>query len=561
MNIAFLGAAEQVTGSCYLLKVGNYKILIDCGMKQGSDAKDGQGFEFNPRDIDYVFLTHSHIDHSGLLPLLTKQGFEGKIYLTAASAELCKIMLADSAYIQEMEAAWNNRKRKRAGANEIEPLYTQEDAKKTLNYFEVCEYDKVYSINSTVDLCFIDAGHLLGSASLEIWLKEKDEKRKIVFSGDLGNKSRPIIQDPSKIKDADYVICESTYGDREHEKDANAMAELAEIIQKTLGRGGNLVIPAFAVGRTQELLYMLREIKNKKMVKGLGNFPVYLDSPLAIEATKIYAASTKYFDAEAMELVKKGINPIIFDDLILSVTAEDSKKINFIDGGKVIIAASGMCDAGRIRHHLKHNLWRKNSTILFVGYQANGTLGRIILEGIPSVKIMGEEIRISADIKRLAGFSGHADRKGLIEWIDYFEPLPNCVFLVHGEQQVIANFKNTLEQDLGLNILVPQLNSEFDLIGYRWLNDNEKSVIKSSKIDKENQIILAEKAARLERIKLIDASANSKNTLITENHYFRLLANSAKLSKIIVEKEHSSQRELEELADQLAMLVEKWEKR
>ena len=241
MNIAFLGAAEQVTGSCYLLKIGEYKILIDCGMKQGSDVKDGQGFEFNPREIDFVFLTHSHIDHSGLLPLLTKQGFNGKIFLTAASAELCKIMLADSAYIQEMEAEWNNRKRKRAGVNQIEPLYTIADAEKTLTYFELCDYDKIYNINNNVDLRFIDAGHLLGSASLEIWLKEKNEQRKLVFSGDLGNINRPIIQDPTKIKGADYVICESTYGDREHEKDANAMLELAEIIQKTLGRGGNLV--------------------------------------------------------------------------------------------------------------------------------------------------------------------------------------------------------------------------------------------------------------------------------------------------------------------------------
>ena len=413
MKLMFLGADHEVTGSCHYIEACGKSILLDCGMEQGRDTYENQEIPVAAGRIDYVFLSHAHIDHSGLLPLLHKNGFQGQIYATEATTDLCRIMLLDSAHIQEFEAQWRNRKNKRAGKAPFEPLYTTEDAMAVMEHFVPCDYMKEIEVCEGVKIRFTDVGHLLGSSSIEIWLTENGVSKKIVFSGDIGNINQPIIHDPRYTTEADFVIMESTYGDRYHTAPPDYVAELAGQIQQTFDRGGNLVIPSFAVGRTQEMLYFIRQIKAENLVHGHGNFKVFVDSPLANEATNIFGMH-KYdcFDEEAMELINKGINPISFPGLKISVTSEDSRAINFDEDYKVIISASGMCDAGRIKHHLKHNLWREDSTILFVGYQAEGTAGRALIEGATEIKLFGEPVHVAAKICRMPGISGHADVNG-----------------------------------------------------------------------------------------------------------------------------------------------------
>ena len=395
MKITFLGAAREVTGSCYLIEVGNKHIMIDCGMEQGPDLYENQTLNIAPASVDAVLLTHAHIDHSGKLPLLYKNGYRGRIYMTRASRDLCKIMLMDSAHIQEQEAEWRNKKAKRSSGNPpYTPLYDSADAENTLKLIRAEDYDVVFDVAEGVKARFIDAGHLLGSAYIELTLTENGVERTVIFSGDIGNVNKPIIRNPSVVTKADYVIMESTYGDRSHGDDPDYAADLSKIITDTFTRGGNVVIPTFAVGRMQEMLYFLREIKNKNLVPKFPDFQVFVDSPLAIEATGIYSKNVASLcDDETAGLIERGINPIGFRDMVLSVTAEDSKKINADSRPKVILSASGMCEAGRIRHHLKHNLWRRESTIVFVGYQVAGTLGRALLDGAKAVKLFGEPSR------------------------------------------------------------------------------------------------------------------------------------------------------------------------
>ena len=448
MKLSFLGAAHEVTGSCHFIEACGKKILVDCGMQQGQDD-DTQELPVVPADIDYLFLTHAHIDHSGKLPLLSKMGFNGKIFTTVATGELCSIMLQDSAHIQEFEAEWKNRKRQRAGEDLYEPLYTIEDAQRIMKRFVTFEYNQIISVCDGIKIRFIDVGHLLGSASIEVWIEEEDTNKKLVFSGDIGNLNQPLIRDPQYITEADYVVMESTYGDRNHGPAPDYVQELADIIKETFDQGGNVVIPSFAVGRTQELLYFLRDIVNNNRIPGYSEIPVYVDSPLAVEATNVFNKNVKgYFDEEAMSLINQGINPITFPGLKISVTSDESKAINFDSRSKVIISASGMCDAGRIRHHLKHNLWRAESTIVFVGFQAIGTLGRSLLEGTKTVKLFGESITVNANIVRLHGISGHADQAGLLRWLSAFEQKPKRVFVVHGEASVCDSFAALL-QDQG----------------------------------------------------------------------------------------------------------------
>ena len=464
MKLMFLGADHEVTGSCHYIEVNGKSILLDCGMEQGRDTYENQEIPVAASAIDYVFLSHAHIDHSGLLPLLYKNGFQGKIYATDATCDLCRIMLLDSAHIQEFEAKWRNRKAKRAGTPPFEPLYTIEEATAVMEHFVPCDYMQMVEVDEGIRLRFTDVGHLLGSASLEIWLTEKKENKKLVFSGDIGNINQPIIHDPRYTAQADYVIMESTYGDRYHQVPPDYVAALAEEIQDTLDQGGNLLIPSFAVGRTQEMLYFIREIKERGLVKGHDNFPVYVDSPLAIEATKIFVENRlDCFDTAAMELVKQGINPLEFPGLKLAVTAEDSTAINFDRTPKVIISASGMCEAGRIRHHLKHNLWRAECKVLFVGYQAIGTLGRNIVEGASEVRLFGETIEVNAAIRELAGVSGHADKKGLLNWIHHFEQKPQKVFVVHGEDLVCDDFTKCLREEYGFAADAPYSGACYDL--------------------------------------------------------------------------------------------------
>lgn len=464
MKLMFLGADHEVTGSCHYIEVCGKSILLDCGMEQGRDTYENQEIPVAASEIDYVFLSHAHIDHSGLIPLLYKNGFQGKVYATDATCDLCRIMLLDSAHIQEFEAKWRNRKAKRAGTPPFEPLYTIEEATAVMEHFVPCDYMQMVDVDEGIQLRFTDVGHLLGSASLEIWLTENDITKKLVFSGDIGNINQPIIHDPRYTAEADYVIMESTYGDRYHTAPPDYVAALAEEIQDTLDQGGNLLIPSFAVGRTQEMLYFIREIKERGLVKGHDNFPVYVDSPLAIEATKIFMENRlDCFDTAAMELVKQGINPLEFPGLKLAVTAEDSTAINFDRTPKVIISASGMCEAGRIRHHLKHNLWRKECKVLFVGYQAIGTLGRNIIEGAHEVRLFGETIEVNATIRELAGVSGHADKKGLLNWIHHFGQKPQKVFVVHGEDLVCDDFTKCLREEYGFAADAPYSGACYDL--------------------------------------------------------------------------------------------------
>lgn len=475
MKLMFLGADHEVTGSCHYIEACGKSILLDCGMEQGRDTYENQEIPVAAGRIDYVFLSHAHIDHSGLLPLLHKNGFQGQIYATEATTDLCRIMLLDSAHIQEFEAQWRNRKNKRAGKAPFEPLYTTEDAMAVMEHFVPCDYMKEIEVCEGVNIRFTDVGHLLGSSSIEIWLTENGVSKKIVFSGDIGNINQPIIHDPRYTTEADYVIMESTYGDRYHTAPPDYVAELAGQIQQTFDRGGNLVIPSFAVGRTQEMLYFIREIKERRLVHGHDGFKVYVDSPLAIEATRVFVENhLSCYDTAAMALVKQGINPLQFDGLELAVTPDDSMAINFDKSPKVIISASGMCEAGRIRHHLKHNLWRPECTILFVGYQAIGTLGRNIIEGEKEVRLFGETITVNAHIEELAGVSGHADKKGLLNWVNHFEKKPERVFVVHGEDLVCEDFTKCLKEEYGYNAFAPYSGACFDLAANQMISEGVK---------------------------------------------------------------------------------------
>lgn len=475
MKLMFLGADHEVTGSCHYIEACGKSILLDCGMEQGRDTYENQEIPVAAGRIDYVFLSHAHIDHSGLLPLLHKNGFQGQIYATEATTDLCRIMLLDSAHIQEFEVQWRNRKNKRAGKAPFEPLYTTEDAMAVMEHFVPCDYMKEIEVCEGVKIRFTDVGHLLGSSSIEIWLTENGVSKKIVFSGDIGNINQPIIHDPRYTTEADFVIMESTYGDRYHTVPPDYVAELAGQIQQTFDRGGNLVIPSFAVGRTQEMLYFIREIKERRLVHGHDGFKVYVDSPLAIEATRVFVENhLSCYDTAAMALVKQGINPLQFDGLELAVTPDDSMAINFDKSPKVIISASGMCEAGRIRHHLKHNLWRPECTILFVGYQAIGTLGRNIIEGEKEVRLFGETITVNAHIEELAGVSGHADKKGLLNWVNHFEKKPERVFVVHGEDLVCEDFTKCLKEEYGYNAFAPYSGACFDLAANQMISEGVK---------------------------------------------------------------------------------------
>ncbi|MGD1818040.1 MAG: MBL fold metallo-hydrolase RNA specificity domain-containing protein [Pleomorphochaeta sp.] len=492
MDITFFGAAKHVTGSCTFIKCNDFNVLVDCGLPQGRDAKDmGEDFFFDPATIDYVLLTHAHIDHSGRIPQLVKEGFKGEIWATSATARLCDIMLSDSGHIQEMEAEWKSRKSIRAGKDKVEPLYTVRDAQESLNYFHDCGYNEKIKLNDNISIRFVDAGHLLGSASIEVWLEEDGKKRKLVFSGDIGNFDQPIIEDPQYIEDADIVVMESTYGDRIHEKPEGAVGyniptvvrarELAKTVQSTFDKGGNVVIPAFSVGRTQEILYLFRYIIENKLLPEYPNIPVFVDSPLSVKATEIFASSIQgYYDEEAMKLVKQGINPIIFPSLTTIVDVEESKALNARKESCVIISSSGMCEAGRIKHHLKHNLWRPESTVIFSGYQAGGTLGRSILDGARHVTIFGEQIDVLCSIVSLHGISGHADQQGLLKWIESFKTKPKQIFINHGEAEVADYFASVVTNKLHIKAFAPDVLQSFSLLDTTALPMQSESPLPST---------------------------------------------------------------------------------
>ena len=468
MKLHFFGADQCVTGSCHCLEVNGKRILIDCGLQQGRDEVDNSSLPFHAGNIDYVLVTHAHIDHSGRIPLLVKQGFRGRILTTRLTAQLMDIMLQDSAHIQESDAEYKNRKNLRAGRPVVEPLYTVEDALQVKEFITTCEYGETVDLWEGVQVECIDAGHLLGSASMKLTVTENGETRTIVFSGDIGNVDQPIIRDPQFFHQADFVVMESTYGNRNHTEVWSYTDELAQIIDETLGKGGNVVIPSFAVGRTQELLYFIRQIKDENLVKSVPNFNVYVDSPLSKAATTIFCGDLRgYLDEDALALVKDGTHMFSFPGLHLTETVDESKNLNLDPSPKVIISASGMCDAGRIRHHLKHNLWRPESAVVFVGFQSPGTLGRHLLDGAESVKMFGEEIAVRAKIVNFQGLSSHADRDHLLNWIDQFTPAkPTHVFVVHGDREVAPAFAADVAER-GFAAHAPQYTEVYDLLENR----------------------------------------------------------------------------------------------
>ena len=486
MKITFIGAAHEVTGSCTLLEACGKRILIDCGMEQGTNVYENIDIPVPAVDIDAVLLTHAHIDHSGKIPWLCARGFSGKIYCTGATRKLSEIMLRDSAHIQEFEAEWRSRKARRAGEAEYVPLYTLADAEASLSHFCGVSYNEKIEIFGGITVNFIDAGHLLGSSSIEIEIIENGIRKTVVFSGDIGNTDRPLINNPTLPKRADFVVVESTYGDRLHGARPDYISELAAIIEETFSRGGNVVIPSFAVGRTQEMLYLLRIIKERGLITANPDFKVVVDSPLALEATKIYLSGmTDYYDSETLDLLSRGIDPISFKGLCLSLTSEDSKNINFDNTPKIIISASGMCDAGRIRHHLKHNLWRADCTVLFVGFQAQGTIGRKLIEGEKTVRLFGEDIAVRARIATLSGISGHADQNGLINWLSAFEAPPEKVFVNHGDDTVCEIFAGIIEKRLGYNATAPFSGDVFDFALREWVS--RTGAVKKDKKTAEKQ--------------------------------------------------------------------------
>ena len=471
MKLMFLGADHEVTGSCTVIEVGGRYGLVDCGMEQGTDMFVNEPLPMAPSALDFVLLTHAHVDHSGNIPLLFKNGYDGPVYATGASCQLCEIMLRDCAHIQESEAEWHSRKARRAGQAAVEPAYSMEDAEAAVSHLRPCEYDRLIQVGEGVVVRFTDAGHLLGSASIEVFLTEGEVTKKVVFSGDIGNLDQPIIRNPVYIEEADYVLTEATYGDRLHERGGpNSLRYLADCLQRTFDRGGNVVIPSFAVGRTQELLYFIRVIKERGLVTGHGDFPVYVDSPLANEATGIFLqCGEEYFDDETRSLLARGVNPLMSPGVQLAVSSEESKQINFDRTPKVILSASGMCEAGRIRHHLKHNLWRKECTILFVGYQAAGTTGRRILDGAKDLQLFGETISVKAEIAFLPGKSGHADRDGLLRWISAFREKPAHVFVNHGEDASVSSYAALLRDNYGLQASAPYSGAIFDLLAGEYV--------------------------------------------------------------------------------------------
>ena len=468
MKIKFCGASSGVTGSCHLLSTENHKILLDCGQFQGGKAQEAlnsEPFPFEPSEVECVILSHAHIDHCGRIPLLVKRGFTGKIYCTDATADLLDVMLKDSGFIHEKDAQWKSKRAARAGKPPVEPLYTYNDAVEALKYVEPVLYDQQIRINEHMKIVFNDAGHILGSAITELWVEEDGKESKIVFSGDLGMTDRPILRDPTVIKKADYVIMETTYGNRNHPANAVSIKSLLDIVLKTVRRGGTVVIPSFAVGRTQELIFEFNKFyeEHSEYRREMDQLMVYVDSPMATTATEVFRKNAQVFDEETRDYILRGDNPLDFKNLKFTRSTAESQALNMDRNPKVIISASGMCEAGRIRHHLKHNLWDLKSSVIFVGYQAEGTLGKLLVEGAKDIVLFGEEIHVNAEIYNLEGFSGHADQSGLFAWAAGFQKKPKQVFLVHGEEDSKKDFAKLIHDKLGYDPVVVLGNSEFEL--------------------------------------------------------------------------------------------------
>ncbi len=547
MNITFLGAAKTVTGSNFLVEAAGKKFLVDCGMYQGQakdELKNEEPFLFNVDEIDFVLLTHAHIDHSGRLPKLYKEGYRNKIIATKATCDLCAIMLPDSGHIQEMEAEWKNKKRKRKGQKELPPLYTAEEAAKSLEIFRPVKYDEIIQIDENISVRFNDAGHMLGSAIIEVWVNEDGKQIKTVFSGDIGNNDIPLLSSPTMIESADYLVMESTYGNRLHLKNDQKAQDFLRIVSETLNKGGTVVIPSFAVGRTQEILYEINNLKDVKHdeefereYKTLMRTPVYVDSPLAISATEVFQENMDLFDDETQEIIKSGDNPLEFPGLKFTRTADESKELNEKNESSIIISASGMCEVGRIKHHLKHNLWNPNSTILFVGYQAPGTLGRKIVDGAKQVKIFGEDIAVNARIEYIEGYSGHADQEWLLNFVYSFINKPKHIFLVHGEPEGQVVLKDKIEETTEISVTIPDFGEKYEL-------SDEINVIDKVKARKASEYT---RLQVIERMKTLQEELKDMEEIVKEE----MLTESAKDEEI-----ESLNEKMKELEKQIVKIVE-----
>ena len=504
MKITFLGATRTVTGSNFLVEGAGKKFLVDCGMWQGKaeqEMENSQEFEFNPSEIDFMLLTHAHIDHSGRIPKLYNEGFRNKVYAHKATCDLCTLMLPDSGHIQETEAEWKNKKRKRKGEEPIEPIYTAEDAVRCLEIFEPVQYDQIIEITPEIHVRFNDAGHMLGSSIIEVWVKEGDKETKTVFTGDIGNNDIPLLSPPTMIEDTDFLVMESTYGSRFHMRNDEKAEIFLDVVSETLDNGGTVVIPSFAVGRTQEILYEINKLKDeygddeefRRKYKTIMKAPVYVDSPLAISATEVFRENTEIFDEETKEEIMRGDNPLEFPGLKFTRTADESKVLNEDQTPSIIISASGMCEVGRIKHHLKHNLWNPKSTILFVGYQAPGTLGYSIVNGAKTVKIFGEEIAVNARIEYIEGYSGHADQELLMNCIYSYIKKPKHIFLVHGEPESQDVLADKIEEETKIGVTIPEFGETYEL---------SDEIVMTHKLERRvNKTIKSEILQRLGKLK------------------------------------------------------------
>ena len=518
MKVTFLGATKTVTGSNFLVEGAGKKFLVDCGMYQGSAADEYENeepFVYNVNEIDFMILTHAHIDHSGRIPKLYNDGYRNKVYATKATCDLCSIMLPDSGHIQEMEVEWKNKKRERKGEKPLPPLYTAEDAARCLEIFSPVKYDQIVDLDENIQARFNDAGHMLGSAIVEIWVTENGKTEKIVFTGDLGNNDIPLLSPPTMISDADYLVMESTYGNRLHIRNDDKASMFLDIVYETLEKGGTVVIPSFAVGRTQEILFELNKIKEEKhseefykKYKKLMSVPVYVDSPLAISATEVFRENTDLFNEETQKVINSGDNPLEFSGLKFTRTADESKELNASNESAIIISASGMCEVGRIKHHLKHHLWEPNSTILFVGYQAPGTLGRKLVDGEKKVKIFGEEIAVNARIEYIEGYSGHADQEGLLNFVYSFTNPPKHIFLVHGEPEGQLVLKQKLEENTNIPITIPSFGESYEL------NENIQMIGKASDTARERYLRLEV----LERMNTLKEELEDMSSIVKEEY-------------------------------------------
>ena len=544
MKLYFIGADHEVTGSCHVIEVNGQYIMLDCGLEQGRDIYVNEDLPVPVSQIDAVLLSHAHIDHSGLLPKLYKDGFYGKIYCTDATKQLCEVMLMDSAHIQETEVEWSNRKAKRSGKKQAKPLYTVEDAEDVMRSFVTVKYGETFSPVEGVTVRYEDGGHILGSAIIYLTLEENGHSKTLVFTGDLGNTGMPIVNDPSIRETTDYVITESTYGDRLHNKVDNPLKQLSDIMNRTFERGGNVVIPAFAVGRTQEILYFIREILENNMLT-YTDFDVYVDSPMAVEATAIFEDNTfGYYDEESMKIIKEGGHPLIFPNLKISVTTEESKQINESVKPCVIISASGMCSDGRIKHHLKHNLWRKECTIALAGYQAEGTLGRRLADGEEDVRIFQEDIHVAAEIVQLQDVSAHADLDGLIHWLSDNPEKPDHVFAVHGDDAVCTSYAKLLQEEFGYHASAPYTGYVFDLLHNKYLSTDEPDLVLTAEEKKE---------------KIKEDQNREQDTYSQNKYYNELMEKGKKLIRLIEKRKDAKNSELKKFLKEVDKLVDRWD--